>query len=104
MAMRYIIRRDNPENIAELKKEIPELDKKLDKASDGMKRSFQIPVSNLERINYLFLTKKKGSDWIWICPSIELVAENETSLFALMKRFSLSAPAHLAHLENPQST
>ena len=101
--MRYIIRRENSEDLASLKKEFPQLDQTLEKAADGLKRNLEISVSNLERVNYLFITKKKGTDWVWCCPSIELVAENESSLFKLMKQFSLPAPAHLAHLET-QST
>lgn len=102
--MRYIIRRKNSEDLNDLKKEFPQLDQTLEKAGDGLKRNLQISLSNLERVNYLFLTKKKGTEWVWTCPSIELVADNEASLFALMKRFSLSAPEHLAHLESQKTT
>lgn len=98
--MRYIIRRSNPEDLTALKKDIPKLDSQLEKASDGLRRIIPITLNNLERMNYLLLTQKKGSDWVWVCPSVELVAENEQGLFSLMERFSLQPPAHLAHLKN----
>ena len=104
MAMRYIIRRSSPEDLSGIKKDLPQLDNQLEKPSDGMKRTYTVTISPMEKINYLLVTKKQGSTWIWTCPSIELVSENEAGLFALMKRFSLQAPAHLAHLETSKST
>lgn len=98
--MRYIIRRQNPEDLSALKKDFPNLDSELSKAADGLRRTLQLSMSNLERVSYQLMTKKKGSDWVWTCPSVELVAENEQGLFDLLKRFSLPAPAHLAHLAN----
>jgi hypothetical protein len=100
MAMRYIIRRSNPEDLISLKKDIPQLDSQLEKASDGLRRIIPVTLGNLDRINYLFLTQKKGTDWIWTCPSAELVAENEQGLFSLMERLQVQPPAHLAHLKN----
>lgn len=104
MAMRYIIRRSTPEDLGGLKKDLPQLDNQLEKPADGLRRTYTVSLSPMEKINYLLVTKKQGSSWVWTCPSIELVSENEAGLFALMKRFSLQAPAHLAHLENPKST
>ena len=98
MAMRYIIRRQNPEDLAFLKKEFPSLDTQLSKASDGLRKTLEVTIGNLERVTYQLMTKKKGSDWVWTCPSIEMVAENEQGLFNLLKKFSLPPPAHLAHL------
>lgn len=98
--MRYIIRRSNPEDLASLKGDVPELEKTLEKASDGLRRVIPVTLSNLDKINYLLLTEKKGSDWVWTCPSVELVAENEQGLFKLMERLSVEPPAHLAHLKN----
>lgn len=98
--MRYIIRRSNPEDLTTLKKDIPQWDSSLEKAADGLRRILPVTLNNLDRINYLLLTQKKGADWIWVCPSVELIAENEKGLFNLMARFSIEPPAHLAHLKN----
>ncbi|NBX92666.1 MAG: hypothetical protein EBQ85_05465 [Proteobacteria bacterium] len=99
MAMRYIIRRSQPEDLSAIKKEFPQLDSELSKAGDGLRKTVAVSVSNLERVNYQFQTKKTGTEWVWICPTIELVADNEPALFALMERFSVAPPAHLAHLK-----
>ena len=99
MAMRYIIRRVKAEDLAEIKKDIPDLDKRLDKAQEHYKRSIEVGVDNLNHITYQFLTRKVGNDWVWICPSVELVAGSEAELFRLTDRFSLPAPSHLAHLK-----
>ncbi|NBV50137.1 hypothetical protein EBR78_02820 [bacterium] len=104
MAMRYILRRTQPEDLAIIRKDVGQLDEQLGKPADGLKRTVGLSISNLEKVNYLLVTKKIGSEWIWICPSVELVAENEPGLFKLMQRFSLPAPAHLAHLETKSST
>jgi len=98
--MRYIIRRSNPEDLNSLKKDIPNLDSQLEKASDGLRRIVPVTLSNLDSINYLLLTQKKGTDWVWTCPSVELVSENEQGLFGLMERLQVQPPAHLAHLKN----
>jgi len=102
--MRYIIRRQTPEDLEPLKKEFPNLESQLEKPGDGMKRVLSHAQGSLDRVNYLLLTKKSGSEWSWTCPSIELVSADEAGLFALMKRFSLPAPQHLAHLDLPKPT
>jgi len=98
--MRYIIRRSNPEDLTSLRKDLPQIEKSLEKASDGLRRIIPVALDNLDKINYLFLTQKKGTDWVWTCPSIELVADNEQGLFKMMERLSVEPPAHLAHLKN----
>lgn len=99
MAMRYILRRNKPEDLSSIKKDIPNLESQLEKAGDGYKRNLELSITNMERINYQFQTRKSGTEWVWVCPSVELVAENETGLFNLMERFSVAPPAHLAHLK-----
>lgn len=99
MAMRYIIRRSEPENFSSLSADLPDLEKQLEKPGDGMQKVFPVKLNALERVNYLFVTKKKEAQWVWTCPSIELVADNEAGLFSLMERFSIAPPAHLAHLK-----
>lgn len=98
--MRYIIRRTNPEDLTGLKKDIPQLDAQLEKAGDGLRRIIPVTITNMDRINYLLVTKKSGSTWNWVCPSVELISESEQGLFKLMERFSMQPPAHLAHLKN----
>jgi len=99
MAMRYIIRRPDPENLAPLSSDLPNLPSSLENPGDGMKRVVPVKINNMERVNYLFISKKKDTQWVWTCPSIELVSENEAGLFSLMERFSIAPPAHLAHLK-----
>lgn len=99
MAMRYIIRRPDPENFSSLSSDLPQVEKELEKPGVGMQKTFSVKLNTLERINYLFVTKKKEAQWVWTCPSIELVADNEAGLFSLMERFSIAPPAHLAHLK-----
>ena len=98
MAMRYLIRRNKPEQVAELKKEIPDLEKQLGAPAADLRRYIRVPFSTMRHAHYTFITKKSGEAWVWSCTSIELVAEDESGLFALTERYNVPKPSHLAHL------
>ena len=59
-----------------------------------------IPVvlSEKRHFHLQFMTRKTETGWIWVCPSIEVVAEDEMGLIDLLKKFKAGTPAHLAHL------
>jgi len=95
MSMRYLIRRSKSADLEEIRKEISNLDSHLEKPAENLRRAVNIDVSSVRSIHYQFMTRKVGNDWQWICPSIELVAENENGILALTKRFGLPNPGHL---------
>lgn len=96
--MRYIFRRPKPEDLAEVKKQIPNLDGQLGQAAENYRRFLKVPVSPLRYVQYTFVTRKQGTAWSWIAPSVELVAEDEKGLFALAEHCGIQKPSHLAHL------
>ena len=100
MAMRYIIRRTKPEDLSDIKTQVSNLDSVLEKATDGARKTVPVTFNNLDYLTYQFQTRKVGTDFIWVCPTIELVAGDEKALFALTDKFKLPIPAHLAHLKN----
>jgi len=98
MAMRYIIRRQKPEDLSEIKRQIPNLDQKLGKADKEMRRFIQQPISSSRYLSYQFFTRTAGNASTWVCPSVELVAEDEKGLFALTDMLQVPTPEHLKHL------
>lgn len=95
MAMRYIIRRKNTEDLTDIRREVSNLDAQLEKPGDGFRRSIEVAYSNLQSAVYQFFTKKVGTSWVWVCPCIEIVAENEEGLFKLLEKFNVEKPSHL---------
>ncbi len=95
MAMRYIIRRKNSEDLTDIRREISNLDSLLAKAGDGLRRSVEVSFSPLRSAVYQFSGKKVDALWIWSCPCIEIVAENEEGLFNLLEKFQVEKPSHL---------
>ncbi len=98
MAMRYIVRRQRPEDLSEIKSQIPDLDQKLGKADKEMRRFIQFPISSSRYLSYQFFARTAGAVSTWVCPSVELVAEDEKGLFALTDMLQIPAPDHLKHL------
>jgi hypothetical protein len=95
MAMRYIIRRKNSNDLTDIRGEVSNLDSQLNKAGDGLKRAVEVSFNPLRSAIYQFSAKKIGSNWEWVCPCIELVAENEEGLFTLLEKFNVEKPSHL---------
>lgn len=95
MAMRYIIRRKNSNDLSDIRREISNLDSQLNKAGDGLKRAVEVSFSPLRSAVYQFSATKVGTNWEWVCPCIELVAENEEGLFTLLEKFNVEKPSHL---------
>lgn len=96
MSMRYIIRRSKPDDLTEIKREVPDLEKQLEKPLENYRRPVEVTYSNLRSAVFQFMTRKVGNDWVWVCPSVELVAENEEGLCALTDKFKASRPNHLS--------
>ncbi len=102
MAMRYIIRRTNPTDLNEVRRDVPDLDKQLGSigadigtAGAFYRREVEVRLTPHRSISYQFSAKKEGTTWTWICPSIELVAEDPHGLFALCDRMKAPHPKHL---------
>ena len=98
MAMRYIIRREKAEDFTDIKAQFPNLGEKLGTAAEDFRNDLMVTFSPMRQAHYQFITRKTASGWQWICPTIELVAEDEKGLFALTKQFGVAKPSHLAHL------
>lgn len=98
MAMRYIFRPPHPESHTDLKQQIPDIDKQLGTPAADLRRHFRVPYNSMRYAQYTFFTRKKDAGWIWVCTSVELVAEDEKGLFALTDHFKIPHPSHLAHL------
>jgi hypothetical protein len=95
MAMRYIIRRTHTEDLTDIRREVPNLDSQLEKPGDGLRRFVEVSYSPVRSAIYQFSTKKNGTSWTWVCPCIEVVAENEEGLFTLVEKFNVQKPSHL---------
>jgi hypothetical protein len=95
MAMRYIIRRKNSEDLTDIRREVSNLDSQLNKAGDGLKRAVEVVFNNHQSAVYQFSAKKAGTSWVWVCPCIEIVAENEEGLFKLLEKYNVEKPSHL---------
>lgn len=95
MAMRYIIRRNNAEDLSDLQKKIEGLDTLLGTPADKLRRSIPLVLNPLRTIQYLFLTRKVGTNWVWVCPSIELIAENELGLLDVAQSLGVTELPHL---------
>src|SRR5688572_30826356 len=98
MAMRYIIRRKKAEDLSDIRPQVPDLDNKLGAAAESLRNAIIVPLTAVRSAQFIFQTRKTDKGWVWICPTIELSAENEKGLFALTKHFNAPKPAHLAHL------
>ncbi len=98
MAMRYIVRRQIPEDLSAIKSQIPDLEQKLGKADKEMRRFIQFPISSSRYLSYQFFSRTTGTASVWVCPSVELVAEDEKGLFALTDLLQVPPPEHLKHL------
>ena len=96
--MRYILRRTKPEDFADIRSRVPDLDTKLGTPAENLRNGFTVNVEPSRYAQFVFHTKKTAKGWTWTCPCIELVAEDEKGLFALTKLFNEPPPAHLTHL------
>ncbi len=93
--MRYIVRRKNPTDFSDLKKEVSDLETQLGKAGDNSRRVIKVRVNAERYFTYPFFTRKNATDFEWICSSVEVVAENETGLFAMTDKLGVERPSHL---------
>lgn len=98
MSMRYIIRRNKPEDLTDIKPLIPDVEKQLGAAGENLRRFLRVSMTPLRYAQYTFVTRKTGTGWIWLGTSIELVAEDEKGLFAMTDKFNVPRPEHLKHL------
>lgn len=98
MSMRYIARRAKPEDLSEIKAKLKDLDAKLPTPAENLRYFLDYPISEKRYLQYAFLTRKEGTNWVWVCPSIEFVAEDEKAMLELTQAYGLPGPAHLKHL------
>lgn len=98
MSMRYLIRRQNPEKFDDIRAVVRDLDIQLGSPGENFQREVEQGFNTRRSAHYIFGTRKAASGWVWVCPTIELVAENEEGLFALLDYFKTTKPTHLAHL------
>ena len=96
--MRYIYRRQKADDLVEIRAAVPNVETQLGKPGENFRHFIQLSVTELRYAQFTFLTRKSGADWRWVCPSVELVAEDEKGLFALADQFKIPRPAHLKHL------
>ncbi len=96
--MRYLIRREQADSLSELETEVSGLKEKLGPAGADLRCDIPVVISEKRHLHLQFLTRKTATGWIWVCPSVEVVAEDERGLFELLKKFNAPKPAHLAHL------
>ena len=98
MAMRYIVRRPQAGELDEIRTFVQDFESKLGPAGDKLRREIKVEFSPLRAIQFHFQTRKSEAGWIWVCPTIEMEAEDESGLFALTSLLNVPRPAHLAHL------
>lgn len=96
MSMRYLIRRQNPEKFDDIRAVVRDLDIQLGSPGENFQRKVEQGFNPHRSAHYIFITRKVVSGWVWICSTIELVAENEKGLFALLDYFKTTKPIHLA--------
>lgn len=103
MAMRYLVRRNNPDDFQDVKRDVPDLERQLGKVGSDFgtagahyRRDIEVRIASDRYINYQFIARKQGAELTWTCPSIELVADEEQGLFALCDRVKAQRPLHLA--------
>jgi len=98
MSMRYIIKRTKADDLSEIKAKIPDIETQLGSAAENLRHSASISHSHSQTSQYLFQTRKVTTGWVWVCPTIELVADDEKELFELTDLHGIAKPSHLAHL------
>ena len=77
MSMRYLIRRSKPEDFADVKVKVPDLDKQLGPAGEGYKRIVSLSFSPVRHAHYHFFARKNGEAWKWVSTGIEFDVEDE---------------------------
>ena len=98
--MRYLIRREKADSLVEMESEVSGLKEKLGTPAADLRCDIPVVLSEKRHFHLQFMTRKTETGWIWVCPSIEVVAEDEMGLIDLLKKFKAGVPAHLAHLTN----
>ena len=98
MAIRYLVRRNSPYALDDMRHKFPNLEEQLGMPNESLRKSLKYSFSPVRYALYTFLPRKSGTTWSWVCPSIELVAEDEKGLFALTEQLGVPEPSHLSHL------
>jgi len=101
MAVRYLIRRESPEDLGALHEALGDVAKQLGPAGMNLRRNIRVHYGPLSIAVFTFMTRKKENDWIWVCPSVELAAENEVGLRELGSKYNVG---NLPHLGNEPAT
>ena len=98
MAIRYLVRRDDASNLAPIEAEVTDLKTQLGDPEKELQRCVSVRLSAERSVEYHFVTRESGGAWAWVCPTLELAAEDEQGLFALVDKYQIETPSHLAHL------
>jgi len=99
MGMRYLIRRAKADDFSDLKGILGDIEKQLGTPGKDLRRNVKIVDTPHRHTLYTFMTRKQGEGFIWVCPSVELNAEDETSLLALAKKHNIN---DLPHITKPK--
>jgi hypothetical protein len=97
MSMRYLIRRQNAAELSDVSSVFPDLEQRLDRPAENLERLLTHVISPARVVSYKFFTKKTGSGWAWVCPSVEVVGETEEDILALCEHFQVSK-SKLTHI------
>lgn len=95
MSMRYLIRRENPSDLDEIKQGIPNLDEQLGTPIATSRKYVKTIESASRSILYTFLSRKNDAGFEWICPSKELIGESEADLLDMAKSHSVTDLSHI---------
>ena len=93
MSMRYLIRRPNPEEISSIK--VSDLSAQLGTPAANMRRHIKVIQSASRSLYYTFYSRKTDKGFVWVCPSLELVAESESDLREMAKEANVQSLPHL---------
>lgn len=97
MAMRYLIRTVNPNDLQALGRRIPDLQTQLGTPRQNQEKAFRVQIDADSHLVFQFVTVKVENEWRWVCPSTELVGRNEAALLKLTAQEGIARNT-LSHL------
>ncbi|MCB0404208.1 MAG: hypothetical protein KDD51_05435 [Bdellovibrionales bacterium] len=87
MSMRYIIRRENPSDLEEIRRVVTDLDAQLGEAGQDYRREVYHTIGPMRRVVFGFSTEKRDAGFTWRCHNVEIVAETEDDFRALATEY-----------------
>lgn len=95
MAIRYIFRRLDADKLDGIEGQIPDLKEQLGIAGEDLRRTVTYRFGADRSAQYHFAARKVADGWKWVCPTVELVADDEQGLFGLTDHFGVQRPSYL---------